>query len=320
MADAPRPSWNKRAFGAVRLLLFGACLVIVGDRVRRDAAELPALVGQLRWSWLVAAGLAQAVGLLLLPRLFASTDRALRGDAKGRLREYARIWFTAYLYRYIPGKVMLVVERVRLGERIGLKRATSLALIAWEHVFLLLGAAPWLCIGLLLGADVDGWVVVVPVGAAALTLWLAPVALRAERLQPLWKRVGGEQLTSSTLAFGAQLRLAVGYAGVWGGLSLSFVGCALALGPVATADVALLAFWFVAAYLAGIFAAIAPAGLGVREGVLLLGAATVLPAPQATAAVLLVRLVATATELSLFAAFAPVRLPDPPAPPDSEGA
>ena len=51
---------------------------------------------------------------------------------KGQLGSYARVWWVSYLYRYVPGKVLLLVERARMGSTIGVPAAAGAALTVVE--------------------------------------------------------------------------------------------------------------------------------------------------------------------------------------------
>lgn len=236
----------------------------------------------------------------------------------GLSRMWTRVWLQSYLYRYVPGKVMLLVERARLGARFGIPSATSVVLALWESQLLIAGA------GLIAGASllsrparpddpVSGLGVSLLAGGALLGSILLWPTLRfvAARVPAIGRRVPGLVLS---VPVAAQLGLALGYAGVWLGLGLSFAWCAAAITPGSTPDVGLLVAWFVTSYVGGQVASVTPAGLGVREGLLVAGLAHAAPAPAVLAWAVAHRVGLSVVELVLLGASMRVRLPDPPEP------
>jgi uncharacterized membrane protein YbhN (UPF0104 family) len=88
--------------------------------------------------------------------------------------------------------------------------------------------------------------------------------------------------------------LVVGYAVYWAVTGLAFAALVASMYPLAPADVPQV----VAAYAAGFLALLTPAGLGVREGVLVVALAPVLPAGPALVVALLSRLWMMLVELA----------------------
>jgi glycosyltransferase 2 family protein len=84
--------------------------------------------------------------------------------------------------------------------------------------------------------------------------------------------------------------LAVGYALYWVVTGIAFAGLVRSLHPLAAADVPLAVAAYAAAYAIGFLALITPAGLGVREGVLTVALAQIMPVGVALAVALLSRL------------------------------
>lgn len=215
---------------------------------------------------------------------------------------WGRVWLQSYFYRYVPGKVMLLVERVRLGDRFGLARATSVVLVVWESLLLIAGA------GLLAGgalilrpprADdpVSGPAVAALAAVAlagSLALWPALRAL-ASRFSAVRDRVPGLLLA---VPVPAQVGLAAGYGVAWLLFGLSFAALARGLSPLRP-DATLLVTWFVASYVGGQVSSVTPAGLGVREGILVAGLAGVVPGPVALAWAVAHRVLLSLVELGV---------------------
>lgn len=253
-----------------------------------------------------------AASLLGLGALSWAGLRLSQAAAAG-LVVWVRVWLQSYLYRYVPGKVMLLVERARLGARFGLASATSVVLAVWESQLVIAGA------GLLSGAallsrpaqpgdPVSGPAVT---GLALLTLlgslllWPA-LRVLARRLPALHARIPGLVLSVPVTG---QLALALGYAAVWAALGLSFSVCASALSPGLTPDTGLMVVWFVTSYVGGQVSSVTPAGLGVREGLLVAGLGAVAPPELVLAWAVAHRILLSATELILLALAQMIRLP-----------
>jgi hypothetical protein len=175
--------------------------------------------------------------------------------------------------------VMHGAVRVGLAERLGIPRTTSVVLVLWETLLLLGGAAVLAPLAAGRSAPV--------VGALCLAVLVAFLPLA---------RVGARALGSPLPAVPArtQLGLVAGYALVWLVFGVSFAATCrwFASGEDAGLDAALA---FVAAYVAGLVAAVAPAGVGVREAVLVAALGT----EDALAMALASRIAMTAVELAL---------------------
>jgi hypothetical protein len=264
------------------------------------------------------SGLLGASALLTLALVSGLGARAARLGQPGPrfLLGWLRVWFQGYFYRYAPGKVLLVVERVRLGERLGVPRAASVMLVLWESLLLLAGAGLIGGLGLLMiprsqEQPVSALSVALLAAACLLaSLLLGPLLqILAARVPALGRRLPGAVLEVSP---GAQLALVLGNALAWALLGASFALCARALQPDgegAAPPLALLVVWFVASYVGGQVTSVAPAGLGVREGLLVAGLAGVVPAPVALAWAVAHRIGLSLVELVLVGLSLLVELP-----------
>lgn len=294
------PSPQRRWLTALRWSGTVAMVAWVGWRlaVEWEQATVPAL-RPMPWELGVAAvtGAAALVGLALL---YVAGLAALGLPVRGRVAWHLRTWLQGYVYRYVPGKVMLVVERARLGERAGIPKATSLVLVLWETLLLLAGACVLAGVGVgfvpLGAAAPPALVVAAAVSSIGLVLCF-PLGLRA-----LARVSGGarRRLPPALLAVPArtQAALVLGYAGVWALLGGSFALSCRAFEGGQAAGVAV-AFWFVVSYVAGLVLAVTPAGLGVREGLLVVGLSGVFPAAAGLAFALVSRVLMTLVEGAL---------------------
>ncbi len=243
-----------------------------------------------------------AAALLGLGALFVATLRLVGPYQPENRPWYMRIWLQGYFWRYVPGKVMLVVERVRLGEKVGIPRATSVLLVVWETLLLLAGACVLASAALPLVSVSAGITPAMLLGSTALLiggLVLFPPLLRAAAARLPWLR---ERLSPALLALGplALGRFVLGYALVWLllGASFAFTCRCFEGGAEAGLEVALL---YVFGYVAGLVLSVTPAGLGVREGLVVAGLSGTFPATVGLAFALASRVLMTLVELVLVA-------------------
>ena len=130
-----------KVYSVLRLLVL---LGVVSYLVWHIVSGWPAVQSLLGgWDWLPLVG-ALGAGLLAYQCLFLGWLFLLRrvGYFQSRyLRMYSRIWWMSYLYRYTPGKVLLLVERARMGVAVGIPPAPGAALAVIETMFSILAAA-----------------------------------------------------------------------------------------------------------------------------------------------------------------------------------
>ncbi len=299
-----------------RWVLAAGILLFSGWRLAEAWSSLEHVDLVFRIGPAVGSALTGAGALLALALVSAAGARAANLPSPPRAGfwlGWMRVWFQGYFYRYIPGKLVLVVERARLGELLGVPRAASVMLVVWESLLLLSGAGVLGSIGLLSmppreGQPVSGAAVAVLATASlagSIVLWpaLGAVAARFPRVRA---RLPGIVLTVSPLA---QVALVAGNALAWLLLGASFALCCQALSPGSTPDATRLATWFVASYVGGQVASVVPAGLGIREALLVAGLADVVSAPVALAWAVAHRIVLLVVELVMVGLSLLIRLP-----------
>lgn len=252
--------------------------------------------------WTLSGGwVAASLGLLLLAYLYSAAlwgwmVRELGGPEVGVLAS-VRLFFTANLGRYLPGKVWPLVGVAALAQREGVRPSTATLAALLGQAFSLGGSL--LVGGALLGAGAGipwlggvGWWGWIGVGLFLLTLtyppllgWLTSWGLRLFKA-PALKGFRPDP------AFG--IRWTTLYALSWALQGLAFWVLAQGMGlplPVLGGVGA-----YALAYLLGYLAVFAPAGLGVREGFLIRFLEPTL-GMHAWALALVARLWATAAEL-----------------------
>lgn len=238
-----------------------------GDELEASVRRLSA--GRMALSAVLAAG-----ATTCLARVWLALLGGL-GVVVGR-RDAATVFYLSQLGKYVPGSVWPVAAQVHLGGRWGAPRR---AVLAASLLLLVVMAATGIAVGALLlpwtspeGLRRYWW----------LLLLLAPLValLHPRALTALLARAGraGASGTDPTVPVsrvsGRGVARAVGWAVVgWVLLGAHLSVLLAAFGPVGPSDVAAAVGGIALAWAAGLAFVPAPAGVGVREGVLLLALA-----------------------------------------------
>lgn len=222
------------------------------------------------------------------------------------------IFATTQAGKYLPGNVGHHVGRVGLSLAQGIPLAILVASMAYEVCLLLLAdlvtalgagafSAPGLRALLRLGNGNSG--VVVAVAVAALGLAAMPLALRLlpKLTALLVRRRGGTEAVPAALPLRTMTEVVALYvlAMLLMGAGLSVL--ALGLFPGAPVDYALLTAAFALAWVVGFVTPGAPAGLGVREALLLAMLAHGMGASNASLLIVALRIATTLGDMLCFA-------------------
>jgi uncharacterized membrane protein YbhN (UPF0104 family) len=219
-------------------------------------------------------------------------------------------WFTGNLHKYIPGQVWLAVGRTAKGAQVGVPARATLGTTAIEQGFSVLAA------GLALGVA-QGWPALAVPAALATAGLLQPRVANAGLA--LVGRIGRRPLPLVPLR---RSQLAVLYLVSLAALGLGLLamaGIMLGLGIFRLPGLRAYVVALTGSFLSGYLFFGAPAGLGVREGALLvlLGRAGI-SAGDASMVAVATRIVTVVAELVCFlvvSALARTRSPRPPAEP-----
>ncbi len=217
----------------------------------------------------------------------------------------ARIWLLASLGKYVPGKVWAMVGAAALARQAGVQAAAAVAaalvlqaLALSSGVLVVAGTASaglreTIGVGGMLGVFTIGAVAV----AAALALTWQPALNWLHRLAPnRVPQLGRVPPHIMLAALGANLLAWVGY-------GVGFLLLARGLAPGAGMSLLQAVGIFSSAYIVGFLVAVAPAGLGAREGVMVLMLTGLVGARLAAALAVASRLLWTAAELAAAAPF-----------------
>ena len=277
--DAPAaapgsPPWRRLLSGrAVRLLRAAFSLAVVaalGVVCYHAVSGISSLSLDVRPAWLTGAW---PLALAAYPLLAVAWSQMLAAYGHPvAVPTVVRLWSLAQASRYLPTGLAAVASRAVLAAREGVPRRLSVTTMAAEGALLVAWCG--LAAGALLAAG--GHQPVIPVAAAGLAgILVVPVALHlAGRAR--WGRAPGNALARFVVRFvrsdqpprsralvGADLTIGANLVIK----TLAFVLFARALLPVRLSDVALLVGGINLAVVAGLIG-VTPAGIGVREGVL----------------------------------------------------
>ena len=247
------------------------------------SAWLPAtvlLLASLAWAAWVWAGLARAAGVQV------------------PARRLLRLWAQSLPAKYVPGGWWQVASRWYLMQQAGASSVTAMMAIVLEQVLIVLSSMVVLLVvwwmpgtGRMWPAATGGWWMALAAVTVATTAWWLPRGVR-------WAgQRAGLSLDVRTVPWPRLLRYGVGYPVYW---VLSLVALASWVhGWPATTWVmaAAVAVAYVPAFLVGLFCPWAPAGLGVREGVLAWSISPLVGTATAAAIAISTRLWFMGTEL-----------------------
>ena len=265
-AATRRPPWSK-LYAAVRAFLLTGIFAYLAWHI---VIGWPAVAAAgFRWNGpdLAVALVAGLAAFQCLPLGWLNLLRHA-GCFEGRhIGPYARIWWVSYLYRYVPGKVLLIVERARMGAAVGIPTGTGVALAIVET---LLAALAGVWVSLLAvtyyASDMErllgGGVVM-----SLVVLLLLPMGYRLLCRLPMIRRRYPE-LGEVDLRFRDVLLAMVPYIFHYLLLGLSFFLWARGFQQLPWSVFPGLCGIYALSHVAGIVTLIAPGGLGVREGVL----------------------------------------------------
>ena len=272
MAEAnPSSRWRRYGIRLAQLILTVAVTWFIIDRVGIGLADLREVDARgLRPDWILftLASLLLLLGFFFSALLWRRMIGEMGGPVIGR-GEACRIYFTANLGRYLPGKLWQVAGLALLAERVGVSRsiATGAAILGQA---IALGGAAVIGFGAALGAGAP------PAGGWALwPLAALPLVLVLLLVPPLFRRLvaGWFRLLRTTPPAGLEIRASFGprwlalYSVNWLVYVTAFALMVRSLGI--DVSVFFLGPAFAAAYVLGYLVLFAPAGMGPREGFLI---------------------------------------------------
>jgi uncharacterized membrane protein YbhN (UPF0104 family) len=293
----PQPRARRALLLLLQLLLTALVTVFIARRVGLGADDLIALdlaSWRPRWAWLALSCAVLLLGYLASAAIWRGMVVDL-GGPELPLGAASQTFLVANLGRYLPGKVWQIAGLAVLALQQGVPVAVSTAAAVLGQALALGGAA-------LIGAGAF-WARGVALGPWNLLLLGSAVLLVSFVLVPplqrwalrLWFKLAGHTELSPGASGATMLKWLLLYAlnwAVYGGAFWIFVrSYDLPGAPI------LLASSFAAAYVLGYAMIFAPAGIGVREGFLVLFLSPAMGAAPAAAVSVLARVWTTAVEV-----------------------
>lgn len=292
-------STRTRVFSGLRILLALLVVAAVTVAVAKNWREVSADIGRIE-----AGTFALAAVLVCLPPIFTVLGwRVLMADLGSPLHvaPAGGIFFVGQLGKYVPGAVWSIVAQAEIGARLHIPRKRS-AVVAFVTV-----AMAAIC-GLIVGAPAvpllitrddsaarTGWALLLAVPLLAVVLWPPllnlgiSTVLRVLRREQLEHRLSGRAVLTASILF----------IGAWVSSGLHVLVLARATGSDYETGQLLLASLsgFALASSIAMFSVVLPAGVGVREGVLVLILAPVTSTSAATAVVVISRFLTVAADV-----------------------
>ncbi len=266
-----------------------------------DLSDLDPALWQPAWLWLIGSSLLLFAGYLFAASLWGRMVVELGGPSLGFWAS-CRIFFTANLGRYVPGKIWQIAGLAYLAKRQGVTGSVAVAAAILGQLLSLVGAT---LVGLVafMGGD-EGvrslgiWAVAL--GALLLAFVTVPGALRW--VVRLWFRLVRQEMPKEVAPgplFG--LKWTALYVVVWIVYGVAFWGLVRSFGL--SPDIEAIGPAYAAAYVLGYVAIFAPAGLGVRESFIIVFLEPILGSASLAIAVIS-RVWTTFVELGPAAVFA----------------
>jgi glycosyltransferase 2 family protein len=289
----------------VVLVLFGGLAVALGGGWER--------LREYQWQfepWAVAASFA----MLLLASVWAALSWFAVIKAFGvplAARPSLRIYSTSNLGKYLPGKVWHAFARVYLAQQHGVPVALATTTVLTDIVLYIAAGLLTAVVALPTVARAFGAAGGPLATSAALAAVVAGLALLHPAALNAGFRLAGRVMPRRSFppieaSYTTILKIFVLYVVLWGLNSIALFLSVLAVGSIELSNLPTVGAIFALSYLSGLIMPLAPAGLGVREGLMALLLAQLMPVPAAAAASVLVRGLQVAAEGVCAAAFSRV--------------
>ncbi|MET8521921.1 flippase-like domain-containing protein [Nocardioides sp. NBC_00163] len=294
------PGPTKPSLGKRLLKIALALVVVLGGAylVWRQRADLATAVQELSLGRVAIAGVLAIVGTMLIGQTWVALLHGM--GIRPSLRDSHSVFYVSQLGKYLPGSVWPVVAQMQFGLRWGVARRTMLGA---NILFMGVVVASGISVGALLlpwsspeGLDRYWW----------LLLLLVPLAVCLHpRVVPgvldwLFARLGREPLNVRLTARG--LFTAIGWAVLaWVAFGLHLAVMMQSYASIGLLEVAAATGGMALAWAAGIAFIPAPAGAGIREGLLALTLGPIIGVPEALTVALASRVLLLLADVLLAA-------------------
>lgn len=287
------------ARGLVGFAAIAAIFFFLGRSLASDWSELRAEEVDLRLWWLALAFVPGAAAILVMAYGWRTIVGFLTGGHPS-LHRLPQIFVYSWLGRYVPGKVAYVVGRFYLGRQVGVTAPVLIGSMAYENILLLVAALAFAAVtimpSLVVASESLLPYVALPLIAAGGVAVLHPRLLGWGLA--LAQRVTGRGIGVQRLLAPGQMARVMGIFAVT--FTLNGLGLYLLIISLTSYSVGYLPLVMGAFALAGVIGIVsvfAPAGLGVREGILVAVLQTTMPVEMAALVSLVARVWAVAVDL-----------------------
>lgn len=301
-APGPGDSAATKSFDwkvAAKWLLIAVAVAFLGKAVHDQWPEVSAAIGEVPVWALASAVLAAATAVTIS----GEQQRSLLAALGHRVQPapWFRVFFLAQLGKYVPGTAWAYVAQMELARRKGIQRVTSV-------IAILLGAGLTVLLAFVLGAlvhdsldAVPTWVQWLVVGASA--LGLVVLVARPSIVPAVLRRAPGRlrDLGLANARLDSLVRPTVWSALAWVAYGVHLWVLTVPMGLPALAGFPTAVGAFALAWVVGFLVVFVPAGVGVREAVLVAVLAPFITAPGALAAAVLSRFLIIVAEACLLA-------------------
>lgn len=313
MTEETRANPRRRLGLLARWVFLALAITLAVVTLARQWTEVQSGIGAVGWA---RAALAVVAGCAAIA-CSGEQQRVLLAAAGTRIpaRSWTTVFYVAQLGKYLPGSAWAYVAQMELSRVHGARRASSV-------LTMMLGAALTV-----LSAFVVSVPAVVDGSFRSVPLWLQWTAVAGSTLLlgavVVWPRIAADTVgalasrvrrwTMPRLSVeGRPVRLAVAWSfAAWLGYGVHMWLLVQPLGAPGASGAALALGTFALAWVCGFLFVIAPAGIGVREAVLVAVLGPVIGAGAALAAALLSRFLIVGAELVLAGLAGLVRAPRP---------
>lgn len=286
------------ALSAIALIFFFLIRSLAGNwgSLRSEEIDIqPAL--------LLVSGLLLAGDILLRSIIWRELLAQASPEERPPLGRLARIFVYSWIGRYVPGKVAVVMGRFYLGRSVGLPSRTLIASIAYENVLFVVAASAVASATLVpsLAAESESVLpyLALPVLAVGGAVALQPPVLR-RALSLVLRLLGKEEVTADWMLPTRRMAKVIAlYIGVFWLSGLGFYLLIVSVTSYSPRYLPLAVGAFTLGGVVGMFSVFAPAGIGVREGILVGVLQFTMPVELAVLISLVARVWATVVDLLL---------------------
>lgn len=294
-------SWHTLR-GVAGTLIVALVLFLAGIYLRDRWQDIEVYASEIEWLDVGLAAIGFSLGMALLP--IGSWFLFRYGGFQISAKAIWQAFYLSQVAKYLPGSIWSLPGRVYLYSRFGIPLSQSTAIVAWETGLMVVGAAVLVALfpALTFGTSFLPITLVAIGGLILVVLLITRLLARPGFLE--WAQTGTPvkrpfAALASFIPTSTQITvLIIVYTLTWLALGLAFAQTAQAVSDIPDLETWLnLSALHAATWIVGFLVIIAPGGIGVRDTLLVLGAAKIFDAPAPIIIAGLARLLWTVAEL-----------------------